>query len=54
MVGDTLHDAEVAKALGFDCLLFTGGHNDQVRLRKVAPTISQLSGLLKWLNEFDG
>ncbi len=53
MVGDTLHDAEVAKALGFDCLLFTGGHNDQVRLRKVAPTISQLSGLLKWLNEFD-
>ena len=29
MVGDTIHDAEVADALGFDCILFAGGHNNE-------------------------
>lgn len=27
MIGDTLHDAEVAKAMGVDCLLIAQGHN---------------------------
>ncbi len=34
MVGDTIHDAEVADALGFDCILFAGGHNNEERLQK--------------------
>ncbi len=49
MVGDTLHDAEVARALGFDYVLFTGGHNNQFRLQVAGPTISHMSELLKWL-----
>ena len=32
MVGDTLHDAEVAEALGCGCVLYSGGHNDRQRL----------------------
>ena len=31
-VGDTVHDAENAKILGADCLLFTGGHQSRRRL----------------------
>lgn len=33
MVGDTLHDAEVAAALGIACLLVPGGHQSPDRLR---------------------
>lgn len=32
MIGDTLHDAEVAKAIGCDIVLYTGGHQDKKRL----------------------
>lgn len=32
MVGDTLHDAEVAEQCGFDCILFSGGHVSKQRL----------------------
>ncbi|MDR1172846.1 MAG: HAD family hydrolase [Bacteroidales bacterium] len=32
MIGDTFHDAEIARALGFDCILFSGGHNDLSQL----------------------
>lgn len=49
MVGDTLHDAEVAEALGFDCVLYTGGHNDEARLRTKAPVLKDLVELLDWL-----
>ncbi len=45
MVGDTVHDAEVAKALGFGCVLFTGGHNSEWRLREKAPVVRQLKDL---------
>lgn len=47
MVGDTIHDAEVAKALGFDCILFCGGHNSEWRLREKAPVIHQLQELIE-------
>lgn len=47
MVGDTIHDAEVASSLGFDCLLFTGGHNSEWRLLEKAPVIHQIDDLLK-------
>ncbi len=33
MVGDTLHDLEVARALGLQCILFAGGHQIPQRLR---------------------
>lgn len=32
MIGDTLHDAEVAKALGTHCVLVLGGHQDLATL----------------------
>ena len=33
LVGDTLHDLEVARALGVRCLLLAGGHQSEERLR---------------------
>ena len=33
MIGDTLHDAEVAKELGMDIILFTKGHQHRERLK---------------------
>lgn len=32
LVGDTLHDYEVAKTLGMQCVLFAGGHHSHDRL----------------------
>lgn len=46
MVGDTLHDAEVAYALGFGCVLYAGGHNSVRRLREKAPVIAKMEELL--------
>lgn len=34
MIGDTLHDAEVAEALGFDIILYTKGHQHKSRFKK--------------------
>lgn len=36
MIGDTLHDLEVAEALGVDCVLVAGGHHSAERLRQRA------------------
>ncbi|WP_251622345.1 HAD family hydrolase [Odoribacter lunatus] len=47
MVGDTLHDAEVAQALGFGCVLYAGGHNSLPRLREKAPVIAGMEELLE-------
>jgi phosphoglycolate phosphatase len=43
MIGDTIHDAEVADALGFDILLYTGGHNSLPRLHSRAPLLHHRS-----------
>ncbi len=48
MVGDTIHDAEVAEALGFDCVLFVGGHNSVRRLSEKAPVIHRLKELCEF------
>ena len=44
MIGDTLHDAEVAKALGTDCILVAYGHQSPDRLITagcvVVPTVT--------------
>ncbi len=45
MIGDTVHDAEVARALGFDCILFAGGHNSEWRLQEKAPVIHSMEEL---------
>ena len=43
MVGDTEHDAEVAAAIGADCVLYTGGHQSEKRLSQLGkPLIGQI------------
>ena len=51
-VGDTEHDADVADAIGADCVLFSGGHQSRERLsgRGVA-VISNISELIRILDE---
>ena len=46
MVGDTLHDAEVAEALGFSVCLYSGGHNSAERLREKGMVLEQMEQLL--------
>jgi len=44
MIGDTLHDAEVARAMGTACILVTGGHHDRAKLETAGvPVASSLS-----------
>ena len=46
MIGDTLHDAEVAEQCGFDCILYSGGHVSKQRLKtKGVPIIERLSDI---------
>jgi len=50
MIGDTSHDAEVARTLGIDCLLLTSGHHSPERLsalgHPVFPSLEALSANL--------
>lgn len=50
MIGDTSHDAEVARSLGIDCLLLTSGHHSPERLSVLGlptfPTLEALSANL--------
>ena len=49
MIGDTLHDAEVAATCGFDCILYTQGHVSRERLEsKGFRTIDRLEELLSF------
>ncbi len=44
MVGDTLHDFEVAEALGLDCLLIANGHHSRAQLGQTgAPVLGDIS-----------
>ncbi len=47
MIGDTLHDAEVAEALGFDFRLYAGGHNSFWRLKEKGQVIVNMEELLE-------
>lgn len=51
LVGDTLHDLEVAEAIGCDCILMTHGHHCPVRLKEsgtpLAHTLGELVNRLK-------
>lgn len=50
MIGDTLHDAEVAEQCGFDCILFSGGHVSRNRLEqkgfRIIDKLSQIKEIL--------
>ena len=50
MIGDTLHDAEVAEECGFNCILFSGGHVSKQRLetkeKKIINSLSELKQIL--------
>jgi len=50
LIGDTEHDAEVAKALFIDCCLVSYGHSSKERLKKtgfpVVDSISELQAML--------
>jgi len=51
LIGDTIHDYEVAKEINSDCILLSHGHQDEERLLKlgipIAKNFSELELLLK-------
>ena len=50
MIGDTLHDFEVAEAIGTDCILMAHGHHCPTRLASTgAPVVHSLGELLEHL-----
>lgn len=51
LVGDTVHDFEVARAIGADCVLISHGHNSGDRLRATgAPVVNSLEELIDRVN----
>lgn len=49
-LGDTEHDADVANAIGGDCVLFVGGHQSSRRLEGCGkPMIRRIEGILEYL-----
>ena len=49
-IGDTDHDAALAKLIGADVLLYTGGHQDLERLSACGcPIIDQIPQILEWM-----
>ena len=52
MVGDTVHDSEVAEAMAIDCVLVEHGHVSRKRLEKTGrKVISNLNEFFYLLNE---
>ena len=51
MVGDTVHDVEVAHELGMDCISYDRGHNSNRKLKtvnnKVISSLLEISNILK-------
>jgi len=46
-IGDTLHDAEIAKELGCHCVLVANGHQDKERLAESGfPVLNSLTELI--------
>lgn len=51
LIGDTLHDAEVARQTGMHCILISHGHQSKERLKQSGvPVIDGLEGLNKLLH----
>ena len=52
IVGDTIHDWEVAQSIGCKAILFELGHIKKDRLRRVhTPTIKCLSEVVRWVRD---
>jgi phosphoglycolate phosphatase len=52
MIGDTIHDFEVANEIGTDCLLIANGHQNIKRLHKLnIPVLKNLEELYSLLNK---
>ena len=50
-VGDTVHDAESARVLEADCLLFCGGHQSRKRLEGCGyPIIERIEEIIQYLD----
>jgi len=47
LIGDTLHDYEVAQALGIDCILVASGHNSRKRLNECGSQVFSNLGELR-------
>jgi phosphoglycolate phosphatase len=51
LVGDTTHDHEVARALGWDCVLMEGGHQSLARLRACGrPVVPDMPALVAFVD----
>ena len=49
-IGDTEHDAQVADAVGGDCVLFAGGHQSEARLMACGkPVIRRIEEIIAYL-----
>lgn len=49
-IGDTVHDADTARVIGCDCILYSGGHQSRKRLeRRGVPVIDSLSEVINYL-----
>jgi len=49
LVGDSLHDFEVAKELGIDCILVANGHQSYERLKEKTPyVLKELSEVMEY------
>lgn len=46
LIGDTLHDHEVAEALGVDCILIASGHQEYTKLKESGVPVFKSSGEL--------
>jgi phosphoglycolate phosphatase len=52
LIGDTLHDHEVAESMGINCLLVHAGHQSKERLLKSGkPVLNNLAEVREWLEE---
>ncbi len=52
LIGDTLHDAEIAGSLGIDCWLIPNGHQSRQRLESAGvPILDSLSNLLNHIQD---
>jgi len=50
MIGDTVHDFEVAGQIGVDCVLVYSGHQERKRLESCGcPVFDDLTGMDNWL-----
>ncbi len=50
LIGDTVHDAQVARECGFDCILVARGHQSKAALEETGyPVVDTLSDVLKYI-----